>query len=133
MSNEVILESLIEEAVKQMSTSMKKNISSTKWRKEQLRKYGTEVFLDPVAMKFPVKYNGKYDCRMIHAAAIHATMYSKKGSSVNGPKYYQDISSKAKEVYANNECKGDIKAKLQENDEVELSLIDILEIYDLSE
>jgi len=129
MKTDVILESLIQEVVSKMPDSMQKEIRSTKWRKDQMRKYGTKVFLDPVAMKFPVMWNGKYDCRMIHAATIHAAMFSKEGSSLNKPKYYQGIMAKAKVVYAKNKCENDVKIKVQENDGTEIAMSDIFEIY----
>jgi len=131
MKPEVLLEALLQEAVSKMPDAMQKEIRSSKWRKDQMRKYGTSVFLDPVAMKFPVKWKGKYDCRMIHSASVHAAMFSKKGSSMNKPEYYQGILAKAKTVYAKNKCENDVKMKVQENDNIELSLSDIFEVYSL--
>jgi len=127
MSN--TLELLLEKVESKIPEKMQKEIKSNKWRKEQMRKYGADVFLDPVDMKFPVKYNGKYDCRMIHAAVLHSAMFSKKGSAVNPASYYADIYKKAKKIYADNTCENEINIKLQEGDECELGLSDILEVY----
>jgi len=129
-----MLEQLIQEAVAKMPSKMQKEIKSTKWRKDQMRKHGADSFLDPVGLSFPVKYNSdKYDCRMLHAAAFHAVMYSKKGSSLHNAKYYQDILAKAKKLYADNKCENEIKVKIQEGDDTEVGLMDVLEIYELSE
>jgi len=118
-----MLASILEEIKVNIPDNIQKEIKTMAWRKQQ----PADTFLDPTNLKFPVKYNGKYRCDMIHAALVFSAIYSKKGSSQHPAKYYKGIYDKAKAISTKQKCNVDVKMQ----EDVTIGLNDIFEVYTL--
>lgn len=130
--NESIFTEIYEKVNVEISDSIKKKLRSTKVRKEMLKKYKNQSFLDSENLKFPVvnPETGKKDCKLIYAAYIRATIYASKGGSKQQPKeYYERIKTSAKNLYTREKCSNNINVKISENDD----LFDIMAVGSIFE
>lgn len=127
------IEKVIFENLKTMiPESIKDLIKSRKVRQEMLDKYGAKAFLDSKNLKFPVvnPKTGKYDCRLIYAAYIRASMFEKRGGTRQAPKsYYSNIRDKAIKLYESEKCQAKLKVEIHETGE-EIDLMTYVDLFE---
>lgn len=134
MSNDNIISMILEKVDYAIPDEIKKLLQSTKVRKEMLKKYGAKAFLDPKALKFPVinPKTGKFDCKLIYAAILRASVHSSKGGSSKQPKdYYDSIKLKATDLYKTKGCTQILKINLNKEGIDVLSMNSIFNITEV--
>jgi len=129
-NTEVLLEEAMYKLIEEFKIpeDTKKKIRSRTERKRMYEKYGDKAFLDPDNLAFPVvdPDTGKYDCNLIYAAYLRASLYSKKGTSAHEKEYYIKIRMKAKELYIKNRCYRQLNIEISENNSV-----DVMDLFEL--
>lgn len=133
MLNENIISTILEKVDYAIPDEIKILLQSTKVRKEMLKKYGPKAFLDPKQLKFPVinPKTGKFDCKLIYAAILRASVHSSKGGSSKQPKdYYDSIKLKATELYKTKGCAQILKINLNKE---ELDILSLGSIFSIME
>lgn len=88
-------------------------------RNKMLREYGTDAFLDPDNLKFPVMNpdNGNYECVLIYTAKVRAIQTKQK-----------IIAAKASRLLALNNCTHKLKIHINDNDNISYDLIELIEL-----
>jgi hypothetical protein len=121
---------LLENVDEGIPPEIKKAYSSKKIRQEIVKKYGKNSFLDSENLKFPIvnPQTGQFDCKLIYAAFVKASIWAQKGSKDKNTEYYKQIKEKAKEAFKKNKCGSSMNITLSENEMDKLGLIDFFEL-----
>lgn len=136
MSEDLILSTIFEKVNYAIDEDVKKLLQSQKVRQEMLKKYGEKAFLDPKNLKFPVinPKTGQYDCKLIYACILRASVHSAKGGSSKNPKsYYDNIKTKAVSLYKSQDCSEKLKIKLSEESSEQVDILILNSIFEITE
>lgn len=117
---------LTETAKSSIPFQTKKMLESKEARQEMLEKYGSEAFLLPDELKFPVvnPKTGQPDCKLIYAARIRALQFKDRKPG------YNEVAKKAEELYQSNGCQKRINIQIKEHESV-YDLVELLNLLEL--
>lgn len=134
-SPELALRYIIEEVDKAIDKDSRKMLKDNTVRQAMLDKFGKTAFLDPTNLKFPIidPTTGEFDCKLIYASFVHSSFWQAEGSKNKPKEYFIDINEKAKKAFKKHKCEATLKMKLSTEDEFELSLIDVYNLFFIKE
>lgn len=117
-----MINELIQEVQKLIPAELKHKLQTSEFREMLHEKYGSDAFLNPKEMKYPVYDENGFNCKLCYAAYLRANQY-----------HETDLVAKAKTLFEKNSCSDELSIHISEGQNMDLiTFIDLFE-YSLSD